>query len=72
MNCRLTGILAALFFLIACDKKPVPVMGGHTVLEVDIKELSGLCFNNDSSALLACGDKGVVKSVTFTGEVTEM
>lgn len=72
MNCRLTGILAALFFLIACDKNPVPVMGGHTVLEVDIKELSGLCFNNDSSALLACGDKGVVKSVTFTGEVTEM
>ena len=48
----------------------MPVMGTRTMLRVDVEELSGLCLTLDKSALLACGDQGVVKKISFTGEVT--
>ena len=47
-------------------------MGGYTVVDVDVEELSGLCFNADSTMLLSCGDQGVVKSISFDGTVSEM
>lgn len=72
MNCRLLNVLIVLFPLIACDRNPLPVMGSHSVLEVDVKELSGLCLDNDALSLLACGDKGVVKSISFNGETTDI
>ena len=50
----------------------LPVMGDHTIMEVDIDELSGLCFDKTHTGLLACGDRGVVKSISFDGEVTEV
>ena len=57
----------------SCSKDyALPVMGDYSVIEVEIDELSGLCFNKDHSALLACGDKGVVKSITFEGETAEI
>ena len=64
------SILAAMVILLlpACsDKNQIPVMGDHVVFDVDIHELSGLCFNADKTALIACGDKGDIKSVSFEG-----
>ncbi len=52
------SILAAMVILLlpACsDKNQIPVMGDHVVFDVDIHELSGLCFNAD------------IKSVSFEG-----
>lgn len=59
------------------DQKPsgdvrMPVMGSRTVMDVDVEELSGLCLNLDNSALLACGDQGVVKLISFDGKVTDI
>ncbi len=71
MNCRLLSAVTALFMILGCDKNPIPVMGEYSVVEVDVKELSGLCFNNDASELLACGDKGVIKTVSFDGVAEE-
>ena len=53
-------------------RKDVPSMGGYAVIDVDVEELSGLCFNADSTMLLSCGDQGVVKSISFDGAVSEM
>lgn len=54
----------------SCNRaKQIPVMGNHTVYEVNMEELSGLSFNQDRTALLACGDKGTVKEVSFEGEI---
>ena len=53
-------------------RREVPSMGGYTVVDVDVEELSGLCFNADSTMLLSCGDQGVVKSISFDGAVSEM
>ncbi len=65
--------LAMLSLMLACDAgTDIPVMGDYSVYDVNVPELSGLCFNQDESALLACGDKGVVFSVSFEGEVTEI
>ena len=49
-----------------------PVMGEYSIVEVEIGELSGLCFNKSRTELLACGDKGVIKSVTFDGKTTDI
>ena len=54
----------------SCNRaNQIPVMGDHTVYEVNMEELSGLSFNQDRTALLACGDKGTVKEVSFEGEI---
>ena len=37
-------------------------------MDVDVEELSGLCLSHDGSCLLACGDDGDVKSISFTGQ----
>lgn len=70
--------LLILFFIIcplafiACEKDVViPEMGEYSVVEVNVGELSGLCFNKDKSAFLTCGDKGIIKTVTFDGEVSD-
>lgn len=44
--------------------------GTPTVYEVDVEEISGLSLNIDGSALLSCGDQGVVKEISFNGETT--
>lgn len=54
------------------DNVPVPEMKDYTCYDVDVKELSGLCMNSDETFLFACGDKGVVKSLSFDGEVSEV
>lgn len=54
------------------NNRKMPVMGESTVYDVDVVELSSLCFNADRSALLACGDKGVVKTVSFDGKVSDL
>lgn len=50
----------------------VPVMGASTVFDVDVEELSGLCLNADGTALMSCGDQGVVKQISFDGKVTDI
>ena len=51
----------------------MPVMtGAPTMIRVNVEELSGLCLTLDKSALLSCGDQGVVKRISFTGEVTDI
>lgn len=63
-----SGLLVA-----ACSLNPaVPVMGEYDIYEVDIKELSGLCLSRDGKSLLACGDKGVVKSISFDGQTSDL
>ena len=56
----------------AASGKALPVMGEYEVFDVDVEEISGLCFNLDRTLLLSCGDQGVVKSITFDGKVTAM
>lgn len=63
-------LLAAAMASVSCNRaNQIPVMGNHTVYEVNMEELSGLDFNQDRTALLACGDKGTVKEVSFEGEI---
>ena len=50
----------------------MPVKGGHTIYEVDVEELSGLCLSADKTSLLSCGDKGTVKKISFNGEVSDL
>ena len=50
----------------------VPVMGASTVFDVDVEEISGLCLNADRTALIACGDQGIVKQVSFDGKVSDI
>lgn len=69
-NCFI--LLAALLMAGCTEKLPVPHLGEeYTVFEVDMAELSGLCLNKDKTKLLACGDTGTVKEISFTGEATE-
>lgn len=57
----------------ACVNAPkMPVMGECVVYDVDVEEISGLCLNADKTALLTCGDQGVVKQISFNGEATEI
>ena len=53
-------------------KGQLPVLGDYQVYEVDVEEISGLCFNQDKTALMSCGDQGVVKSITFDGQVSKI
>ncbi len=70
-NCFI--LLAALLMAGCTEKLPVPHLGEeYTVFEVDMAELSGLCLNKDKTKLLACGDTGVVKEISFNGETTEL
>lgn len=65
--------LMTLLTMSCADNLEIPaMMRDYTVYEVDIKELSGLCLSHDRSSLLACGDKGVVKSISFDGQTEEI
>ena len=67
-------ILVYVSFLSSCGTQApkMPVMGARTVFEVDVEELSGLCLTLDGTALLSCGDQGVVKQISFDGKVSEI
>lgn len=41
----------------------MPVMGNYTRHNVNVEEISGICLNKDKTALLACGDQGVLKEI---------
>lgn len=57
----------------ACGtRSKMPVMGEREVFDVDVEEISGICLNADKTALLAIGDQGVVKQISFAGEVTDV
>ena len=47
-------------------------MKGYQVFDVDVEEISGLCLNADKSALISCGDQGVVKQLSFEGEAIDI
>ena len=66
-------IVLPVLCLSACGTAPeMPVMGGRIVFDVDVEEISGICLNADKTALLACGDQGVIKQISFTGEVKDI
>ena len=66
-------MIVAVSALSACGTAPkMPVMGERIVFDVDVEEISGICLNSDKTALLAIGDQGVVKQISFTGEVTHI
>ena len=66
--------LVTLVAMTACGPQApkMPEMGSHVVYNVDVEELSGLCLNLDKTALLSCGDQGVVKQISFDGQVTDI
>ena len=69
----LAFIISILSVMISYGQNAVPVMGNNvSVFDVDVEELSGLCFDKDTTKLLSCGDQGVVKSISFTGEVEDI
>lgn len=78
MSRRLHVLLSAVLICHACscvgnhEGFKVPVMGSSTVFDVDVDEISGLCFNADRSALISCGDQGVIKQISFDGEVSDI
>lgn len=41
----------------------MPVMGSYKRYSVNVEEISGICLNKDKTALLACGDQGVLKEI---------
>lgn len=41
----------------------MPVMGSYKRYNVNVEEISGICLNKDKTALLACGDQGVLKEI---------
>lgn len=66
-------LLMAAMAVSACgNENKIPVMGECTVYDVDVEEISGLCLTADGKALLSCGDKGIVKMISFEGEVSDM
>ena len=66
-------LLAALLIAGCTEKMDIPQLGEeYEVYEVDMAELSGLCLSKDQTKLLACGDTGVVKEISFTGEAKEI
>ena len=67
-------VLSAILLNIGCaEKLSVPQLeDDYTIYKVDIAELSGLCLSKDGSCLLACGDKGVVKTISFVGHVEDL
>lgn len=78
MSRGLLVLLSAVFISHACssggnhESLKVPVMGASTFFDVEVEEISGLCFNADRSALISCGDQGVVKQISFEGEVSDI
>ena len=65
------NLLAVTSVFAACQSAPeMPVMGECVVYNIDVEEISGICLNADKSALLACGDQGVIRQISFDGEVT--
>lgn len=64
-------LLAALMSSCA-EPENLPLMKGYQVFDVDVEEISGLCLNADRSALISCGDQGVVKYVSFEGETSDI
>ena len=66
--------LTAVLVFSGCGQRNIrmPVMGASTVYEVDVEEISGLCLDADKSALISCGDQGLVKRITFDGEASEV
>lgn len=78
MSRGLLVLLSAVFISHACssggnhESIKVPVMGASTFFDVEVEEISGLCFNADRSALISCGDQGVVKQISFEGEVSDI
>ena len=73
MKNLLCFVLASAMCMTACANEPkIPVMGDRVVYDVDVDEISGLCMTADRSALLSCGDKGIVKKISFEGEVTDV
>ena len=66
-------LLISIFGISACENDyKIPVMGDRVVYDVDVEEISGLCLTADKSALIACGDKGIIKKITFDGEVSDI
>ena len=69
----LSFIISILSVMISYGQNALPAMGDNvTVFDVDVEELSGLCFDKDTARLLSCGDQGVVKSISFTGDVEDI
>lgn len=67
------SLLLISFGICACGNGyKIPVMGERVVYEVDVEEISGLCFTADKSALLSCGDKGIIKKISFDGEASDI
>lgn len=76
-NSVLLSLLASLLCMPGAGAQEIntdvaPVMGASVVYDVDLEEISGLCMNADRTALIACGDQGVVKEVSFTGQVRDI
>ena len=70
---KISSFLAAAFLLTSCvTAEKLPVMKGYQIFDVDVEELSGLCLNREGTALLSCGDQGIVKTISFTGEVSDL
>ena len=65
-------LIAAMSLPVSGNTRKMPVMGESVVYDVDVEEISGLCFNADKSALLACGDKGIVKKISFEGVASDV
>lgn len=73
MSCRFKLLFCSLMLITACGTRPkMPVMGEREVFDVDVEEISGICLSADKTALLAIGDQGVVKQISFDGEVTDL
>lgn len=66
------SVFVSVAALCGCSKFDIPVIGEYKVYSVDINELSGLCMNKDKTYLLSCGDKGVIKSISFNGETQDI
>ncbi|MBO5814959.1 MAG: SdiA-regulated domain-containing protein [Bacteroidales bacterium] len=76
MKTSLSFLISAMVLIISsCSDSTnyaVPTMGDYTIYEVEIGELSGICFNKERTGFLACGDKGIIKSISFDGKATDL
>ena len=65
MKTSLSFLISAMALIVSsCSDSTdyaVPAMGDYTIYEVEIGELSGICFNKERTGFLACGDKGIIK-----------
>lgn len=67
------SFMAAAFLMTSCvSAEKLPIMKGYSIFDVEVEELSGLCLNREGTALLSCGDQGIVKTISFTGEVSDL